>query len=304
MKRRFVECAILLGIVMSVMLFAQTQDGLGHSACMHLPVFYVDSAGCNIGDGSGDDPRGLDFQTMGGYEFQTMGGYEYSHSHISTGHGWYYQGGLLNLADQEATNNPSSINHPGDTTKQKIYKMDVITVCLTNVSTASASITPSLSYADALPQKDDNIQGTGTIELSFSGVCYHEIRSNGKNRRWCVENTRGSTLWGPKTEVIWVKIRILEHASKREGSFGGGLGGAYGSISSGYSHSDQVTEKNIHARSFGINAKLRGQHFDNVIEKQDKFSYAYGSLESANSGDVCSTYLGIDDHQCPGSGSQ
>ena len=62
MKRRFVECAVLLGIVMSVMFLAKTQDGIGHSTCEHKPVFYVDKDGDEVGDDSSEyDPRGLFF---------------------------------------------------------------------------------------------------------------------------------------------------------------------------------------------------------------------------------------------------
>ena len=100
MKRRFVECAVLLGIVMSVMFLAQTQDGLGHSKNMHDPQFDVDSSGNEVGQGNGNDPRGKSFHYSNG----SVIGYVW-------GKGWQYRGGLLNGATEEQTNDPNDTGH-------------------------------------------------------------------------------------------------------------------------------------------------------------------------------------------------
>ncbi len=84
MKRRFFECAILLGVVMSVMFLAQTPDGIGHNredpntGAPHKPPGHthnsaakVDSKGKPVSTG-GQDPRGNIIVVMTGSELKML----------------------------------------------------------------------------------------------------------------------------------------------------------------------------------------------------------------------------------------
>ncbi len=289
MKRRFVECAILLGVVMSVMFLAQTQDGLGHSKNMHDPVFDVDSTGNEVEKGNGNDPRGRRFMNTDGSVVGTV-----------TGEGWYYRGGLLNGATEAQTNDPNHPGHPGDTTDQMIYVLKCNARGYVGSWYCEAKIEPSISYVYALPQRAVTFQGWGKISLKFSNVCYHKVKGPFWNRS-CEEKEREGTLW--KTgQAISIKVTLNEYAEKRTGSFGGNVGVDYASISAGYTHGSEEKYSDLYARGFGIKASLLGS--DSVVLKQDKSADASGYVENARTGDLGAVRNGVDDHECPGSGSQ
>ena len=298
MKRKFLECAVLLGVVMSVVFLAQTQDGLGHSKNSHDPAFHVDSAGISTGyDRNHDDPRELSFQDSG-----TCGpGHNW-------GEGWYYKGGELNGVSMAATNDPDHRDHPVDTTMQQVYTLRVRAWCMAGDFYCKAGLKPSLDDVDALPLEDAEFQGSGTIELEFSSVNYHRIRGGFWYRK-CVEYTREGTSWGPVKRSIWIKIKKKEKISKNTTSIDVLPIGDHGQVSASYTHGYEEKKNDLHARGFGFAASIYGDLLpgfviseeDPVVYKQDKSSYAAGYIEKADSGEVCALYMGVDDHTCPGS---
>ncbi len=309
MKRRFAECAVLLGIIMSVMLLAQTQDGLGHSKNMHDPLFYLGSDGKSIGDDeSGADPRGLDFSVTNGTTCLSNG---CNHAH-TWGEGWYYRGGLLNGANEDQTNDPTNIGHPTDDIVQQIYTLKVRADCYAYLNSCSATVSPSLDNVDALPKRDQDFQGNGTISLELSTVDYHEVR--GFWRAYCVERRKEGPKWGPKSEIIAIKVRMTNYATTRSGNWGGNISIGRGNISAGYSHSYKQEHNNLHGRGFGICVGLNtytvpgymGSEPDPITWKQDKYVWVEGNVQSAHSGQLGTVYPGFDNHKCPGldSGSQ
>ena len=287
MKRRFVECAILLAVVISVVYMAQTQNGYGHSVNMHDPIFDINSNGNEVAQGEGSDPRGQSFHESNG----SVIGYVW-------GKGWHYFGGLLNGATEAQTKNPNDPGHPNDQTDQMIYVIYTRADCYANPYTCRAEIDPSLSYVYALPERTSTFGGWGSISLEFSGVCYHEIEDGD-----CVLRERKETKWSG-SQSIFVKVSLYEYTEKRSGSFGVGASGPIGSVTASYTHEFQEKHDDLRARGFGIKAKLRANPYDAVIYKQSKSASASGYIEGAGTGDLMASRAGVDDHECSGSGSQ
>jgi len=279
MKRRFFECALLLGIVMSVMFLAQTPDGIGHSANMHDPQFDVDSSGNEVAQGEGDDPRGRSFWNSDG----SVIGYAW-------GEGWQYEGGLINGATEDQTNDPNNPGHPSDDKDQMIYVLQVRADCYAGGYSCRSEIKPSLSYVRALPPRRNTFGGWGSISLEFSHVCYHEVVRDGlfASPR-CEEREREKTAWSGG-QSIFIDVTLNEYAEKRSGSFGLSLKG----VTASYTHEYQEKYSDLRARGFGIKAKLTGDPFDEVIWKQDKYAGASGYVEGASTGGIGAARPGVD----------
>ena len=275
MKRKFFECAILLGIVMSVMFLAQTQDGIGHSANDHDPVFHVDGSGNEVAFGQGNDPRGRSFwkSSDGSYI-----GYVWSE-------GWQYEGGLLNGSTEDQTNDPTNTGHPGDDTDHAIYALQIRADCNAFLNMCVSEIKPSIKYVDVLPPRRHTFQGWGSVELIFSGLCYSEKLLGSDGRYYEKEHTIEETRW-EEGQAILVKVTLNEYADKRTSSWGAGLTQGPLTLSTSYSHGYEEKHNDLHARGFGIKAQLSYSKFDKISFMRDKYAGASGYLEGASAGDI------------------
>ncbi len=275
MKRKFFECAILLGIVMSVMFLAQTQDGIGHSANMHDPVIHVDGSGNEVAFGQGNDPRGRSFwKCSNGANIGNM-----------WSEGWQYEGGLLNGATEDQTNDPTNSGHPRDDKDQSIYVLQIRLDCNAYSNGCRSEIKPSIKYVDVLPRRDQTFQGWGSVELIFSGLCYQEERLGSDGRYYKHDVTIEETRW-EKGEAIFLKVTLNEYADKRTGSWGAGLTQGPFSLSTSFSHEFEEKYNDLHARGFGLKAKLSYSRFDKIAFIRDKYAGASGYLEGASGGDI------------------
>lgn len=284
MKVKLIHMAMLLFFVMSVMFLAQTQDGIGHSANEHDPVFHVDGNGNEVAFGQGNDPRGLSF---GKSSDGSVIGELWSE-------GWQYGGGLLNGATEEQTNDPTKAGHPSDDTDQAIYILQIGADCYAGHYSCRSEIKPSVKYVDVLAPRRHTFQGWGSVELIFSGVCYQEVVGGGLLSPYSYEEReREETRWSAGQAVL-VKVTLNEYAEKRTGSWGAGITQGDGTISASYSHEYEEKHNDLHARGFGIKAKLTATSYDDVIYKQDKYAGASGYLEGASAGDIGAGRPGID----------
>ncbi len=176
-----------------------------------------------------------------------------------------------------------------------IYVLQITGNAYTTHLLCEAEISPSLENVDALPERASKFQGWGEIDLEFSQVNYHEVVGFFSPR--CEERYRPKTRWYGSSS-LFIKVSLDEYSEKRDGSFGGTLDGDIGSISASYSYEFQIKYDRLHARGYGIKARLKGNPFDLVIYKQDKSVLAYGYLEDASTGYLCTLCSGFDLHNC------
>ncbi len=275
MKVKLIHMAMLLFFVMSVMFLAQTQDGIGHSANMHDPVFHVDGSGNEVAFGQGNDPRGRSFWKCSDGSYI---GYMWSE-------GWQYEGGLLNGATEDQTNDPNNTGHPRDDKDQSIYALQIRLDCNAYFNVCQSEIKPSIKYVDVLPPRRHTFQGWGSVELIFSGLCYSEecLGSDGNYHEREIEIEE--TNWA-EGQAILAKVTLNEYADKRTGSWGAGLTQGPLAVSASYSHGYEEKHNDLHARGFGIKAKLSYSRFDKIAFIRDKYAGASGYLEGASGGDI------------------
>ncbi len=158
MKRRFVECAVLLGIVMSVMFLAQTKEVIGHDEANHKPPGHnhnpsvrVDSVtGAPVTTG-GVDPRDKHFSGTCG---NTADG-------AQSAWGFRYGGGTF-------ATSPSG----PDCDTQNVWSLRVDVEASTGEKHARVEVTPSI-YLTHFHKEKDGWQGAATGTVTFSEVNYH-----------------------------------------------------------------------------------------------------------------------------------
>ena len=315
MKRRFVECAVLLGIVMSVMLLAQTQDVIGHDKApghtgshTHDPSIRVDWNGYPAQSG-GEDPRGNLY--VGG------SGWLWSQGCASSWGMRYYGGNYTTNVNDRSKE------------KQNVYSLRIDTAASANGYTCSGSVSPSISGLDFYPESTGNWQGVGSISLSFDCISYHIPRYTwGWGRRYShceeIEVEESACDPDPYTHVISVHVNTANIVVKRSTSLTIGVSGTFVNASGNITNGSEVTFNDVlYARGFGIEAALGHEHnsvaidylrwgaeFDGIgnpaIEKQTKYASAIGHLSDyeVETPQAIAMYSGSDTHECPeGSGS-
>lgn len=316
MKRRFVECVVLLGIVMSVMFLAQTQDGIGHDkppghtgSHTHDPSIRVDWNGNRVQSG-GEDPR--DNTYIGG------DGWLWSHGCASSWGKRYYGGNYTTNVNDRSKE------------KQNVYSLSIYASASADAFTCSASVSPSISGLDFYPDSTGDWQGVGTISLSFNSFTYHvpQYKWSWGKRIYlhCEEEDVDSSACKPDpyTHQISVHVDTANITVKTSTSLDIGVSGEIVSASGNITNGSEVTFNNVlYARGFGIEATLGERPSQDVInyeilnahalgmgnppfEKQTKYASAVGHLadNEVYTPEAFAAYVGQDDHQCPeGSGS-
>ena len=314
MKRRFVECAILLGIVMSVMFLAQTQDGIGHdkasghtdSPHTHDPSFRVNSDG-TLASSGGCDPRGNLYSGVCGAFYN-----EYVASW-----GFRYYGGKYT----------TNTNNPADA-KQNLYQIRVDATASASYYYCQAAVKPSITYLKFFPENDGFWQGTGTIHLSYGCITYHvpQYEQNiwgDKIYIHCHEETRDGTTIKPNPTVHDISL-IVDTANitgKTSTALDMGVTGNVINASGNITNGTEVTFSDVlFARGFGIELSLGYPFYEEINirasrvfadiklhgnpipEKQNKTAWAFGHLSDGEvtSNVAMSIYRGLNLHDCPG----
>lgn len=261
MKRRFFECALLLGIVMSVMFLAQTPDGIGHNEIdpeteeAHEPPGHTHDPSTNVDPNTGEpvttggeDPRGNHYSGICG---NTEDGYQHAW-------GFRYGGGTYSTS----TTGP-------DNDTQNVWYIRVDAVASTGSRDASITVTPSI-YLTHFHKKEDSWQGSAEGSASFSGVCYH-------TGLLCIEHSRSGDSW-TATGFLDLTVKDAEIEEQETREYGGGFESNGASLTANSKHSYTTKYKDLHARGYRFIIELKGSFFDKYPKLQDKDASGSGQL--------------------------
>ena len=283
MKRRFVECAVLLGIVMSVMFLAQTQNGISHEL-PHTPHSHPLPAcrGYTIGEMKGDSGQcglGTGGEGMSAWSWRS-----------------YSYGGRLS----------------GTQLCYLTFALKVYGSASAGRESCSASIVPSISEGlSALKIIKDgtlpSFQGRGDIRLSISGVCYHRWTwhhggptnavYNSQCPRCpfhCIEDYESGRSKAIYNAEIAIDILAKSDSESQQKSFKITLTGGNVGAETGYTTSNTETTHDYKTQAYQIDLELgdgKGWtdiidlsnitiYGNDVIEKQSKTAQSRGVMEN------------------------
>ena len=295
MKRRFVECAVLLGIVMSVMLLAQTQDVIGHDkAAGHKDDSHTHQSSANVHPVTGlpvttggEDPRNNH------YSGDCRNGGEPAQG--DSAWGFRYYGGKYS---------PS----PGDedNATQNVYAVRVDVYASTSAGKASVTVTPGIDQLRQFPGTEGNWQGVAEGAVSFSGVCYHVPRYVFGSYLECIPVYREGDSWS-ESGFIDLDIKNTEIKEGKKRALGSGFESNGANLTAHSEHSYETEYVELHARGYRFKLELKGDWVDwlfgwNSAPKQAKDASGNGHLQSRNilSNTAIAKYRWDDDHECPG----
>ena len=329
MKRRFVECAVLLGIVMSVMFLTRTQEGIGH--VVYLPPHPdtgIVSPDTNHGD-SNHPPCGVDED----WEEGDLDPREFSDCGLGNSKGHKTSWALHAYGGKLAGNEDM---HPdGEWQCQMTFYLKVDVTVSVNNTTASASVMPSISTMPAVPvDETPTYDGNAKVALLISGVCYHTDVGHHGFGWWnptcgrCVaagsiagligghceldyRKKKELNVHGPDGQGTWIGVDVRPSNESHSKSLTAGIDfKASENLSLNLSYSTSTTsEISDHVGLiYGIDVEIGGSesifwnsHLGNaVIEKQSKTATASGRIEGASAYGITAEYDGVDNHDCPG----
>ncbi len=336
MKRQFVECAVLLGIVMSVMFLAQTQDVVSHTDyeknedgtlkrdALGRPIVDVthndrSHPSCDCPEDDVDckpDPR--DFSDCGVGQNNSKG--------YKTSWALHAYGGKL--SGTEAM-------RQGMQCQMRYFLRVDASVSAGNTS-CSATVFPSIFPMPTVPvtgEEPPTFSGKAKVDLVISGTCYHKWHGHhgfflgallcnrcaaGHNGGHCeLDYEKGGELHikGPDDEGAWIGIDVLPSTESHTRSLTAGVD--Y-SLSAGISASidystSKTTEISGHAglvygigQEITVNAtQLETYHrvfYGNPVPaKMTKTAtVSTGKIEDVSLEGITATYDGTDSHRCPG----
>ena len=283
MKRRFFECAILLGVVMSVMFLAQTPDGIGHNredpntgaphkppGHTHNPAAKVDSKGKPVSTG-GQDPRGKHYSGNDGIGTENASAW-----------GIRYYPGLYN----HSANGPNS-----DT--QNVYSVSVTANASTGERHARVTVTPGvdqIEYLDLTQYPDERAtwQGVATGTVTFSPVNYHARKRLSKSG--CREVSIKKDTW-TETAFLNLIVKKVNIARGDKRTYGGGFSSNVVTLTATSEHSYTASSDEREARGYQFLLQLKAIA-DGVSKYQDKSATGSGKLNDTEvwSGDVTAAY--------------
>lgn len=262
MKRKFFECALLLGVVMSVMFLAQTQDGIGHNEIdpkteepheppghTHRPSIRVDTVTGDPVMQGGVDPRGKHFSGTCG---NTEDGYQ-------TAWGFKYGGGKYSTS-------PSG----PDCDTQNVWYVRVNVETSTGQLHASITAEPEI-YLEHFHKDEGFWQGTGGGTVKFSGVCFHR-------GILCIPASRDEVEW-TETGYLDLKVKMAKISKEKTKKHGVGFQGRGVSLTAESEHKYEISYDELRARGYVLKIKLKAGFFTNSDARlQDKMAEGSGEL--------------------------
>ncbi|RKU17163.1 hypothetical protein C6501_04480 [Candidatus Poribacteria bacterium] len=277
MKRRFFECALLLGIVMSVMFLAQTPDGIGHDASeghkdeshTHNPSTNVDPETGEPVTSGGCDPRGNHYSGKNG---NIWNGYQ---------HAWGFRYGV-------GTYSTSPRGPDYDT--ENVWYLRVDAVASTGSMEASVSVTPSI-YLEHFDKKEASWQGSARGRVKFSNVCFHW------DVFWkCYEHNLEGNKW-EATGFLDLKVKDEEIQEGNKKEYGGGFEGHGVKLTANSEDSYTTKYDELRARGYRFLLKLKGGF---LSQFQDKWADGNGQLAGGDvqSGTARAAYKFTDWKRC------
>ncbi len=267
MKRRFFECALLLGIVMSVMFLAQTPDGIGHDKSNeengppHKPPGHTHNSSTNVdSDGNpvtsgGCDPRGNHYSGDCGIG-----------SEHATAWGFRYYAGKYS---------PS----PGDedNATQNVFAVRVDAEASTGSNHARVTVTPGIDQLRQFPDTSGNWQGSAEGSVSFSGVCFHERVILAPF--WCFEHNQAGDSWSD-TGFIDLEVKNSKISKGEKKEYGAGFESNGAKLTANSEHSYTTSYDELHARGYRFMIELKGGFFAWITVFQDKDASGKGQLKN------------------------
>lgn len=338
MKRRFLECAVLLGIMMSVMFLAQTQEGVSH--VLKLPPHpntgivsadpnHTDSdhLPCDVGpDWDPDkDPDPRAFSDCGVGPNNSKG--------HKTSWALHYYGGKLAGNESMYPVNPNNRNDKSQWQCQMRFYLKVDVSVSANSTTCSASVTPSISPLPAVPvDETPTYNGKANVDLLISGVCYHDDVGHhgfgwfnptcgrcwnfgsplgivGGHCEWEYREKKELNIHGPDGEGAWIGVDVLSSSDSYTRSLTAGVDYEVTeglNLNVNYSESKTSEVSGHKGIIYGIDVSIGGVEFfdiirkgNAVIEKQTKTATASGRVQDASAQEIKAEYDGVDLHRCP-----
>ena len=328
MKRKIVECAVLLGVIMSVVFLAQTQEGVSHELLLPPhPDTGVVAPDPNHND-SKHPPCGVDEDWDPDNDPDPR---EFSDCGLGTGNSkgsktsWalHYYGGKLSGTENM---------HPdGSWQCQMRYRLKVDVSVSADCTHCSASVTPSISPLPAVPVNEEpTFDGGAKVHLLISGVCFHDDAVHhflgqwnpfcnrcwwganlftGAHCEWESRSKKELKIYGDDEEGVWIGIDVRPRTVSHTRSLSAGADFKATdnlNINVGYSTSTTSEDSGHVGLIYGIDVSIGGWELYNprkgnaVIEKQDKsadVSTAY--VEGASAQGIKAEYDGVDLHKCP-----
>ena len=268
MKRKFFECAILLGIVMSVMFLAQTPDGIGHddpydpndenSPPPHKPVGHTHRPSIRVDAGTGNpvstggvDPRKQHFSGRCGE----------TGDRVQSAWGFRYGGGTFA---------PSPTGNPDDDT-QNVWSLHVNVEASTEINSARVVVTPGI-YLTHFHRNTGSWQGTGSGTVKFSGVCYHS------RVLWkCLEHSIEGDFW-KESGFIDIKVSKASISKGIKKTYGMGFESHGAKLTSESVNTYTTSYDDLYARGYKFTLELKGNQYGYMPHYQTKWARGSGQL--------------------------
>lgn len=297
MKFKLIQFATLLIFVMSVVYMAPPRDGFGSIGTCHMPAFYVDGNGDNIGKnptnpkipvGGDDDPRWKSFSPI---VCGTNG------SRYVKQEGWYYRPGILNGGTSEHHTEGDNLTHA----RQGVFKLVLTAVASAGSTTAEASLTPSIDGINVHPtpaSKRTSYQGNGKINLHIPELVYHVTMN--RNYRWCNERTAEEhKLQMDNYANLYLDISVTKFTKRKNLSVS--ASDKTGNVSIGYSQDQGEEWEDLRETRYGIEGRVGNTFWTKYpgIDLQGKSATADGNLDGNCDVNIAASYPKAASSWCP-----
>ena len=296
MKLKLIQLTVLFAFVVSIVMLAPPDEGLGRDPSFHVPDLWINSDGdYETPDNPGydlinktEDPRGKNFNKVCGSP-----GDEFV-----SGLAWYYRGGKLSDSsghEKEKDPKKKESREHISTYKQNVYKIYLDGFAKTSATEASGRLEPGIEHAESIElstaHSQETFKGQGRITLEIPEMKYHvpQYRYYGFGRfkyyRGCKTKISDEYYFKPNADsVLKVIVNIENVREKRTGSIM--VGGEFKGASSSFIHSWEWEKSwfKTRGRGFGMEASLGGSYrafWYPEIKLQGKTAEVYGNVEDA-----------------------